>query len=99
MAQHKLGCCYNKGIGVPIKNDDEAVKWYTLAAEQGYSEAKYKLAQIYENKKKKLLIEAAAQNHQGAQKYLDTHYKRKQIPTTNNENTSKRSCIDRIGEL
>ena len=87
-------------VGKGVAQDyQEAAKWYHLAAEQGYSEAKYKLAHIYENKKKKLLIEAAAQNHQGAQKYLDTHYKRKQIPTTNNENTSKRSCIDRIGEL
>lgn len=54
LAQNYLGYCYEKGIGIE-KNEIEAVKWYTLAAEQGHSEAKYKLAQIYENKKKKVI--------------------------------------------
>ena len=35
-AQLALGSMYAKGKGVP-KNDAEAVKWYRLAAEQGYT--------------------------------------------------------------
>ena len=97
-AQTNLGECYHKGIGV-AKNEEEAVKYYKLASEQGFAQAKYMLAHIYEYKKKKLLTEAAAQAHQGAQIYLDIHYKRKRNPTTYDDNTSKRNCIDKLGEL
>ena len=37
-AQHNLGVMYSKGQGVP-QDDAEAVKWYRLAAEQGYARA------------------------------------------------------------
>ena len=96
--QNSLGYCYQHGVGV-VKNEEEAVKWYKLASEQGFPEAKYMLAHIYEYKKKKLLTEAAAQAHQGAQIYLDIHYKRTHNPTTSDDNTSKRKCIDKLGEL
>lgn len=38
-AQMKLGDCYNFGRCGIIKNTDEAIKWYQLAANQGYSDA------------------------------------------------------------
>ena len=97
-AQNNLGFCYRDGRGV-MKNEEEAVKWLKLASDQGFVDAKYMLAQIYEYKKKKLLTEAAAQGHQRAQNDLDVHYKRKQNPTTNDVNTSKRNCVDGIGDL
>ena len=37
-AQTNLGWMYDKGLGVP-QNYETAVKWYTLAAEQGYAPA------------------------------------------------------------
>ena len=45
-AQYSLGFMYSDGIGVP-ENDKTAVKWYTLAAEQGHASAQQNLAQIY----------------------------------------------------
>jgi TPR repeat protein len=39
MAQCNLGFCYAYGEGVP-KNEKEAVKWWTKAAEQGDALAK-----------------------------------------------------------
>jgi TPR repeat protein len=47
-AQYSLGLCYNKGIGVP-KDEAEAVKWYSKAAEQGDAAAQYNLAICYAN--------------------------------------------------
>ena len=38
-AQNKLGLMYERGEGGLNKNYDEAVKWYRLAAEQGYARA------------------------------------------------------------
>ena len=38
---------YEIGLGVP-ENDVEAVKWYRLAAEQGYASAQYKLGNMYD---------------------------------------------------
>ena len=37
---------YHKGEGVP-QDYKEAVRWYTLAAEQGYADAQYNLANRY----------------------------------------------------
>jgi TPR repeat protein len=37
-AQFNLGLMYDNGEGVP-ENDIEAVKWYRLAAQQGYAKA------------------------------------------------------------
>ncbi len=41
---------YYKGEGV-TQDYKEAVKWYQLSAEQGHSEAQYKLGEIHENGK------------------------------------------------
>ena len=40
LAQCDLGLCYRVGNGV-IKDEKEALKWYTKAAEQGDEYAKY----------------------------------------------------------
>ena len=37
---------YSTGIGIP-ENDAEAVKWFRLAAEQGYSQAQSNLGVMY----------------------------------------------------
>ena len=37
-AQFRLGICYEKGLGVS-RDDDQAVKWFRLAADQGYTYA------------------------------------------------------------
>ncbi len=39
---------YNSGRGVP-QDDAEAVRWYRLAAEQGYANAQYNIAHMYRN--------------------------------------------------
>ena len=39
---------YDNGEGVP-EDDREAVKWYTLAAEQGYADAQFNLGLMYAN--------------------------------------------------
>jgi TPR repeat protein len=38
IVQCSLGWCYDTGSGVP-KDEQEGVRWYTLAASQGYSMA------------------------------------------------------------
>ena len=38
-AQYNLGVMYSKGQGVP-RDDAEAVKWYRMAAAQGYARAR-----------------------------------------------------------
>ena len=53
-AQYSLGAMYANGEGVP-QDDQEAMKWYRLAAEQGHSEAKINIkvkTNIYELAKK-----------------------------------------------
>ena len=45
-AQYKLGYLYDFGEGV-LKDDKEAVKWYTKAAEQGLSKSQYNLSLMY----------------------------------------------------
>ena len=39
---------YRYGFGVP-EDDKEAVKWWKLAAEQGYADAQFFLGVMYEN--------------------------------------------------
>ena len=41
-----LGIMHNQGHGVP-QDDQEAVRWYKLAAEKGYSPAQWRLAVLY----------------------------------------------------
>ena len=41
---------YDNGKGVP-QDYAEAVKWYRLAAEQGYARAQYNLGLMYDNGK------------------------------------------------
>ena len=48
MAQTELGELYDQGKGVP-QDYAEAVKWYRMAAEQGYSVAQYNLGLMYAN--------------------------------------------------
>ena len=45
-AQRKLGFMYDEGPGVP-QDYVEAVKWYTLAAEQGDLISQFKLGVMY----------------------------------------------------
>ena len=45
-AQYNLGVMYANGVGVP-QDDKTAVKWYTLAAEQGHASAQYNLGVMY----------------------------------------------------
>ena len=47
-AQYNLGVMYDKGQGVP-QDYKTAVKWYRLAAEQGYAGAQYNLGTMYDN--------------------------------------------------
>ncbi len=80
-SRFNLGMAYYNGEGVP-KDNDRAIRWLRLAAEQNFAEAQYSLATLlYEvdpvaNKHEsiRLLQRAAAQEHAGAaedlQKYL-----------------------------
>lgn len=45
-AQHNLGVCYGKGLGVE-KNPTEAVKWWIKSAEQGNAHAQFRLGHCY----------------------------------------------------
>ncbi len=47
-ARFGLGLMYANGFGVPL-DDDQALKWYGLAAEQGHGEAQCNLAVMYSN--------------------------------------------------
>jgi TPR repeat protein len=44
-ALYEIGTIYEQGLGVP-KNSEEAKAWYIKAAEQGYADARVKLAQL-----------------------------------------------------
>ena len=46
--QYGLGLLYANGFGVDM-NDDQALKWYGLAAEQGHAEAQANLAVMHAN--------------------------------------------------
>lgn len=45
-AQYNLGVCYQKGYGVEIDRN-EAVAWYTVAAQRGFAMAQYNLGLCY----------------------------------------------------
>lgn len=47
-AQYDLGVLYDKGQGVP-QSDQQAMKWYELAAKQGEPRAEYNLGLMYLN--------------------------------------------------
>ena len=47
-AQFFLGFMHDMGFGVP-EDDKEAIKWYQLAAEQGYAEAKVNILKLPKN--------------------------------------------------
>lgn len=49
-AQDFLGYQYEFGLGV-LANKQEAIKWYTLSAEQGNADAQFDLAKLYEHDK------------------------------------------------
>ena len=44
-AQYKLGKAYKEGIGVE-QNDEEARKWFNLAASQDHMLAKYNVSDV-----------------------------------------------------
>ena len=46
--QYNLGQCHEKGLGV-IRDNKEAVKWYTKSAEQGHVMAAFNLSRCYED--------------------------------------------------
>lgn len=48
VAQYNLGIMYQNGQGVQ-QNNEEAVKWYRLAADQGYANAQNNLGGMYQN--------------------------------------------------
>ena len=47
-AQYDLGLKYYNGEGVP-EDDAEAMRWFRMAAEQGYADAQFRLARMYYN--------------------------------------------------
>lgn len=47
-AQFQLGWMYHKGEGV-VQDDQEAAKWYRMAAEQGDTDAQFNLGVTYAN--------------------------------------------------
>ena len=51
-SQYQLALCYRNGEGVEQSNE-EAVKWYRKAAEQGDSDAQEALTELEYNKKNK----------------------------------------------
>lgn len=42
-----MGVLYSKGLGVPL-DETEAVKWYQLAADQGYVNAQVRMGLAYD---------------------------------------------------
>ena len=85
IAQVNLGLMYNTGekdYGVP-KNDAEALKWFRLAAEQGYAQGQNDLGNMYREgegvpkndaEAAKWYKLAAEQGHAGAQNHLGFYY-------------------------
>lgn len=83
-AQHKLGFCYDEGIGVE-KDKQEVVEWWKKAAEQGYYLAQYNLGTRYMfghgiEKDEKKAVEwwrkAAEQGDSAAQNNLGISYEK-----------------------
>ena len=82
LAQYRLGVCYQKEIGVE-KNEVEAYKYYTLAADQGHANGQCSLGWCYENGRgvtqsfteaARYFKLAADQGHAGAQFNLAVCY-------------------------
>lgn len=78
-AQYNLGQCYENGQ-VGIKDNKEAVKWYTKSAEQGNAKAQCNLGGWYyngtgvakdEKEAVKWYTKAAEQNYEDAKKALE----------------------------
>jgi TPR repeat protein len=81
-AQYQLGKCYELGSGV-VRDHANAVRWYSIAAEQGHVEAKFSLGRCYFYsigadkdlvKALELFAEAAEQGHAQAQFELGICY-------------------------
>ena len=81
VAYHNLGSAYRLGVGGVSKNQSEAVKWYRLAAEQGYPGSQMSLGIYYllgEGVPKDNVFAymwanlAAAQGQKGAEKLRDS---------------------------
>jgi TPR repeat protein/serine/threonine protein kinase len=49
-AKNNVGCMYDEGLGVPV-NHEEALKWFTLAAQHGDTKGMENLGSYYENGK------------------------------------------------
>ncbi len=78
LAQYLLGLIHQKD-----NNIQESIKWFKLAADRGYVDAMFQLAEIYDNKKmgfknknksKKYYIKAAENGHHKAQFNLGNLY-------------------------
>ena len=75
-AQFVLGKCYETGNSVP-KNTKEAIKWYCLAAENGYADAQFILGMYHTEKEGDavyLITQAADSGHAEAQYVLGNCY-------------------------
>lgn len=88
-AQAVLGACYVKGFGVE-KNDEEAVKWYKKAAEQGHAKGQFVIGKAYDKGKDykeavKWYRKAAEQDFADAQNYLGIKYQRGEGVELSNE--------------
>ena len=77
--QFLLGLACGLGYGV-TQSDSDAVKWFRLAADQGYAKAQYNLGVMYDNgqgvtqsdpEAVKWFRKAAEQGHSGAQHMLE----------------------------
>ncbi len=55
-AQFKLGYLYDHGFG-DIRDADVAMKWYSLAAQQGHSDALFYLSELCQDSKDELTVE------------------------------------------
>src|SRR6185312_9838688 len=94
-AQHRLGFCYENGIGVE-KDAQQAVEWYRQAAIQGHAEAQYKMGSSYSNgngvakndeEAAEWYRKAAEQEHSTAQ-YLMPFYSSHPVPSFNSSSLS-----------
>ncbi|MBN1764740.1 MAG: sel1 repeat family protein [Sedimentisphaerales bacterium] len=64
---------YYNGEGVP-ENDEEALKWYTKAAEQGDADAQFNLGVIYDDAK------GVPQNYIEAYKWFRSSERDRDLP-------------------
>jgi hypothetical protein len=80
LAMCYLGTCYREGKGVPV-NNNEAIKFFSKAAELGSSDGKMNLASTYDNLSNfplavKWYISVAEEGDAVAQYCLGLHYER-----------------------